>query len=73
MRAKAHGARNLDLATRNSTTLEHFVMWSSIVAVAGNEGEHADWFTLCSNLRLLLCSDMPGTLAHHQIILQVRT
>ena len=38
MHAKAHGARNLDRAVHGITTLEHFVMWSSIVAVAGNEG-----------------------------------
>lgn len=39
MHAKAHGARNLDKAVEGISTLDHFVMWSSIVAVAGNEGE----------------------------------
>ena len=35
---KAHGAYNLDKATHGIDTLEHFVMWSSFVASAGNEG-----------------------------------
>ncbi|KAK9803549.1 hypothetical protein WJX73_007935 [Symbiochloris irregularis] len=39
MHAKAHGAHNLDKASRRLDTLEHFVMWSSIVASAGNEGQ----------------------------------
>ena len=38
MHGKAHGAFNLDKASRRLATLEHFVMWSSAVASAGNEG-----------------------------------
>ena len=38
MHAKAKGGVNMDLATRNCKQLEHFVMWSSFVASAGNEG-----------------------------------
>lgn len=36
---KAIGACNLDQASRGLATLEHFVMFSSIVASAGNEGK----------------------------------
>ena len=36
---KAMGGQNLDEASRLLTTLDHFVMFSSIVASAGNEGE----------------------------------
>ena len=36
---KAIGGQNLDEASRSLTMLEHFVMFSSIVASAGNEGE----------------------------------
>ena len=39
MHAKAKGAYNLDKASRGLQHLEHFVMWSSFVASAGNEGE----------------------------------
>jgi len=35
---KAMGGRNLDAATRQLPHLEHFVMFSSYVASAGNEG-----------------------------------
>ena len=38
MHAKANGGVNMDLATRHCKDLEHFVMWSSFVASAGNEG-----------------------------------
>ena len=38
MHAKAHGAHHLHRASRGIDTIEHFVMWSSIVAAAGNEG-----------------------------------
>ena len=41
MHAKAKGAYNLDKASRGLQHLEHFVMWSSFVASAGNEGEHS--------------------------------
>jgi len=37
---KAMGGHNLDAATRQLPELEHFVMFSSIVASAGNEGTH---------------------------------
>ena len=36
---KAVGGRNLDVASRQLQHLEHFVMFSSIVASAGNEGK----------------------------------
>lgn len=39
MHAKAHGAYNLDKASRGIDTLEHFVLWSSLVAAFGNEGK----------------------------------
>lgn len=39
MHAKAKGARNLDKASRRLKDLDYFVMWSSFVASAGNEGE----------------------------------
>lgn len=48
MHAKAHGGYNLDRASRRLKDLDHFVLWSSMVAGAGNEGEslgsaaHAD-------------------------------
>ena len=35
---KAHGALNLDAACSGIATLEHFVMFSSLVATVGNEG-----------------------------------
>lgn len=35
---KAIGAYNLDKASRGISTIEHFVMWSSIVSYSGNEG-----------------------------------
>ena len=38
MHAKAKGAYNMHLATQNCSELDHFVMWSSLVASAGNEG-----------------------------------
>lgn len=38
MHAKAKGAANLDKVSRKCKELEHFVMWSSFVASAGNEG-----------------------------------
>ena len=38
MHAKANGGVNMDLATRHCKDLKHFVMWSSFVASAGNEG-----------------------------------
>lgn len=38
MHAKAKGGVNMDLATRKCKELEHFIMWSSFVASAGNEG-----------------------------------
>ena len=39
MAPKAIGAYNLDRISRKLHHLEHFVMWSSFVANAGNEGE----------------------------------
>jgi hypothetical protein len=39
MHAKAKGAVNMDQATRGCKSLDHFVMWSSFVASAGNEGQ----------------------------------
>ena len=36
---KAIGGQNLDAASRALPHLEHFVMFSSIVASAGNEGQ----------------------------------
>ena len=38
MAPKAIGAYNLDKISRKLPHLEHFVMWSSFVANAGNEG-----------------------------------
>lgn len=39
MHAKAKGGYNLDAATAHCKELDHFVMWSSFVASAGNEGQ----------------------------------
>jgi hypothetical protein len=35
---KAHGALNLDAACSGAASLEHFVLFSSLVAYVGNEG-----------------------------------
>ena len=40
---KARGALNLDAACSGIATLEHFVIFSSMVATAGNEGEPLRW------------------------------
>ena len=48
MHAKAKGAYNLDKASRGLQHLEHFVMWSSFVASAGNEGEPISQFASSS-------------------------
>lgn len=47
MHAKAKGGVNMDLATRNCKDLEHFVMWSSFVASAGNEGRSIPLLVEC--------------------------
>ena len=39
MHAKAHGAYNLDKVSRGIPSLEHFVLWSSLMAAYGNEGD----------------------------------
>ena len=54
MHAKAHGARNLDSATRGIKSLQHFVMWSSIVAAAGNEGAHQELTLYHLHLKLTM-------------------
>lgn len=61
MHAKANGGINMDLATRHCKELEHFVMWSSFVASAGNEGTP----TLTISLTLSSCSC-------HSLQLQIR-
>ena len=38
---KSRGALNLDAACSGVATLEHFVIFSSLVATAGNEGKPA--------------------------------
>lgn len=38
MHAKTKGAYNMHNATKKCKQLDYFVMWSSLVASAGNEG-----------------------------------
>jgi hypothetical protein len=38
VKPKAHGALNLDAATQGLPHLEHFIVFSSIVASIGNDG-----------------------------------
>lgn len=38
VKPKAHGALNLDEATQGITSLEHFVLFSSVVVTLGNQG-----------------------------------
>ena len=41
LHAKSRGAHNLHKASLQCKELDHFVMWSSFVASAGNEGAPA--------------------------------
>lgn len=57
---KAIGGRNLDQASRLLNTVEHFVMFSSIVASAGNEGN-----PMVTNYQLPLHDNPPKYQLHY--------
>jgi hypothetical protein len=62
---KARGALNLDAACSGVTTLEHFVVFSSVVAAVGNEGgTRMTVLTscMCAGLCRLQCAGAGGAL-----------